>query len=599
MGTHWSLAHNPWSEERVLGLSIDLVAKALIGKCFDQIRHGVCTEGNDANAEPSIDIHAALVASKIGEGFFHDSSLHVTQLPWKAAHALLNAVHEVLNQYTAVQNEAVSMKLIPNIHEAGPNDTPGALHICLRAKNTSRVRSYFDRMLRPIDTHTLTLRQNALDHLLHGTNNQGSLSKPELQRSIHRTLRYICDQQHVYPSTYEDLKSLARQWIQSGFWTEDSDYTRFRKLPSQVIMRFFCLSISRVRMEIPADYFKKKINCRILQRANSFRLLCAHRMPASLSEEARVLSASQETTKPSSTNPRSECQNILDASLPRLPKLSPEPKTSDSAILLVPESPADGSRSGPASSSNLIEKLFGKLPRGEARDCSSALCKTSNQVSPMCIESPLPLPPPLLLGDDKAFQLPLPQIIPDVGSMQGPGVHPSGGEDVGLSNIMFPVAPPTQEGEGKSKKARPHSIVKQDVGQRRRRRKALEMINPRDHKIPTSATKHLQIWHTNPITGDVVPNKWFCHVNSCYEGRVKPKSYSTFAILQQHYRYHTTLPQRCPICDEKFSSRGSRDTHIRKQHPGTVDPGAAPPVAKRRKTTNRAQKIDFEKLFAL
>ena len=668
MGSAWSESHERVHQDaREIISASQLAAHTFLGKVLDTIRSRVALKQFMASSssaassiasvsslvsafpeeEHEVDIHAAIIAYRIGKGFFGryswqdgDDHSRSNRFCWKTAHLLLHTVYDVVHENDGDCTPPPSppqrhrMYLVPDIKKVRCAGTT-ARELSLSVKQFQDINFVSHRM-RPLVKIAVRapaqgrrscgsdLRErdrNTEEVKTDGTPSKERYHQEKLQARIQKNIHLIlcrvrqCDD---FPDRVQQasLKVLVRRWLDAlqpvvGEDLVTASPNHLHTIPSPVFFQMFCGAACRTTFKIPNYFFKKKKvpkNTRALQTrlSTSFVAPVAHRMPGveangPLANHTCKTNNGLEQTKDGG----SELQMLDLDGLPDIPDFKLDLRTADTnaSVLILSQNSQPGSQpssrlgegatssslSSSTSSTNLIEKLFGKL----SRNMSSSEVPPQDSIPPMCAEQ-LSFSP--VIGGSHHYYNDENSIF---GASNAPPLIPEEKKVpfLDLSKPSSECFDPLKENRKTTPMAGSGLPSGRPVMKKKRRRRTLELINPEEHEIPNSNNKSFRLWHTNPLTGAYSPKRWYCHVKSCYEGRASVKAYKSFPVLQQHYKYHVTVPQHCPICDQTFSSRGSRDTHIRKQHNGVIDTGTVPPQAKRRKTIAPHHKSQFSRLL--
>lgn len=621
MGSHWSVAHNGRSSERKMASSTYVIACAALKLCSTHIAR-LADEREDAGLYPfgySFDLTVARLASDAGEGFFGGAASLLSQqqqgqMPatrdGEVALVLMDAISDALKKFRPYQPRnwiTLSPCVLKNSTSKGRTPQPRLDRtMCMRAEpfNSKRHRSRFlmshlNSLMEmhvsmgewggPLDPKK-TLPDQREDMLKERSN---------LQAKIHRILYHVreFDRSRAPRSAlprdqYSRLRKLARRWIELDVSLQEGERP-FSAIPTPSITRFFCKIIGQTRVLIPAGFFQKKKAVRTEAFKIKNTVIVPYKIPRGKMISPLLTAAIEEHSRP---EPEPGLEIMPDFCLD-----DEFSQTGDNAA----DDPGGARELSSASLDSALEKMFGGAPSetndppaGGASDGKSPvfrdefLHESPNWVNPMCLESRGPCSPQLLYNNgNSAFQtLGVPPLLPNIHNISE---HKADEGQEGLRSNHRPSV--NSKGSQKN-----HNGSKYTNQRKRRRKKALLPIDAEKHPIPTSKNKNMPLWRTNPITKEISSTHFYCHVPSCYlsktsqsersksNGKKKKKNggvparYQTYPILMQHYKYHLTPPQFCPICNESFASTGSCNTHIKKQHSGQIQPGLAPPRAKRR-----------------
>lgn len=563
----------------------------------------------------SIDFTVAKVAADIGEGFFggavfalnpdvHSHSHALKAREGEAALVLMDAVSETLTNFRSYTSKSW-ITLSPYINASQKNSSASDLSIenrwmSLRAKPHGPEKQkprYLMNEMNSMITFNVNLGQWGPPFVKQKVSSPYDQSlieeRSKVQATIHRILSKVGASTHttqgiLTQKQYAQLTRSVKRWIELDFSLYQNKHSLCAStLPTEPLTRFVCGVIKQMRMLIPARFLKKKRTPQL--KSSSFKNLTItpHRITV------------REMISPLLSAVIQESKSEAEPDLPNLPDFTLDDITTHTEPAILGDRAASSSnprRAGTTSIDSLVEKLFGKNTPTDTNNpivvqpvpSFSAQGETQYGITPMCLEGAFHSPPQLL-NDGKSVEmtaLQLPPLIP------GTPVVGEIGFNAALDTTILPsLEKPTTDTKKCDKRDTNYSqkIKKRALGRKRRRRKALEIIDSDKHPIPTTDNKKSDLWRTNPLTKQVSPpgksTRFYCQIPSCYQGKKHENvtSYSKYPILMQHYKYHTTPPQFCSICNESFASTGSCNTHIRKQHPDQIDPGMAPPRAKRTK----------------
>lgn len=659
MGTHWSRSQGRPEEDRILVSTSSIIARTAIKKCFGRICESFEAESSTdiRSTTVHVDYLSASIASDIEEGLFHAVSPGTS---WGSSLMLMDIVHRAALRLGAdawlkpstkksPPSPQCTIALIPTMNRVGTT-ADAHVQISVRAARDQGQRYISKRMNSLVQHAVHIVGPGPLPDAAESTTLQEKESSPVNQSTrqarVHHVLRQFTRGTLCYRDAYLKIYPIVCQWIQAVEFNTIAERHRWiASMSSAGRIRRFAFRANPFTLHVPVAYFKKKKrgsvrhHCNRAARAPRVPAPAAHRMPvgAGISPLSIVPIVEEQWANTETSSGDDPLFHHDVAPLPLLTLELPPPATvaAEQEVFCLNDNGTGegttrtGARHSQATSSNhhhpsnLLEGLFGKIKFSEGLDSSSPatlddlIPSRSARVPPMCVEPAGALSPPCPsfdLEDNNFKTLQLPPLIPP-GLSQQPShsgedraMSPLGSTHMRLAGTACSAGSPFQSSAARTPHARPpkkqtrrlNRTKKKEVGRKRRRQKAMETIDPSEHIIPASSNKGLDLWHTDPTTNRIVPGKWFCHIRSCYAGKTKPKSYSTFAVLQQHYKYHIMLPMHCPLCNESFSSPGSRDTHIKKQHRNGINPGAAPPAAKRRKSLQSATpEINLDHLFSL